>query len=82
MSYLDIFMNLGIRYQLVIAGLILIILGSIISSRGGRGGSGKACAWCGREIQGKAEKCSLCNDKFCSQKCMIEHRNAMHDPEY
>ena len=82
MSYLDIFMNLGIMYQLAITGLILLVAGSIISSRGRKGGSGKACAWCGREIQGKAEKCSSCNDKFCSQKCMIEHRNAMHDPEY
>ena len=81
MSYLDIFLNLGIRYQLAIVGIILIIAGSIMSSIG-KGGKGKACAWCGREIQGKAVKCSLCNDKFCSQKCMIEHKNAMHAPGY
>ena len=82
MSYLDIFLSLGLRYQLAIAGILILIAGIIISSRGGKGGTGKACAWCGREIQGKAEKCSLCNDKFCSQKCMIEHRNAMHAPGY
>ena len=82
MSYLDIFMNLGIRYQLAIVGIILLIVGSIMSSMGGKGGKGKACAWCGREIQGKEVKCSMCKDKFCSQKCMIEHRNAMHAPGY
>ena len=85
MSYLDIFMSLGTRYQLIIVGIILIIGGSILQSLGGKGGGGrkgKACTWCGREIQGKAEKCGLCNDKFCSQKCMIEHRNAMHAPGY
>ncbi len=80
MSYIDIFMSLGIRYQLAIVGIILIVAGSILSSMGSKGGKGKACAWCGREIQGKAVKCSLCNDKFCSQKCMIEHKNSMHAP--
>ena len=75
MSYLDIFMNLGLRYQLIFTVIILLILGSIISSRSG---SVNACAWCGRAIQGKAEKCSLCDDKFCSQKCVNEHIDAKH----
>jgi len=82
MSYLDIFMGLSLQYKLAIAGIVLIIVGSILSSAGGKTSKGKACAWCGREIQGKAVKCSLCNDKFCSQKCMIEHKNAMHRPGY
>ncbi len=83
MSYLDNFLDLSLQYQLAIAGIALIIIGSIMSNISGKkGGKGKACAWCGREIQGKAVKCSLCNDKFCSQKCMIEHKNAIHAPRY
>ena len=75
MSYLDIFMNLGLRYQSAFTVIILLILGSIISYRSR---SVKACAWCGRAIQGKAEKCSHCEDKFCSQKCVNEHIDAKH----
>ncbi|MCB2171255.1 hypothetical protein KQH65_00795 [archaeon] len=83
MSYLDIFLGLSLRYKLAIVGIALIIIGSIMESIGkNSGGKGKACAWCGREIQGKEVKCSMCKDKFCSQKCMIEHKNAMHAPRY
>ncbi|RLI03428.1 hypothetical protein DRO31_01785 [Candidatus Bathyarchaeota archaeon] len=83
MSYLNIFLELSLRYKLAIVGIALIIIGSIMASIGkNRGGKGKACAWCGREIQGKEVKCSMCKDKFCSQKCMIEHKNAMHAPRY
>ena len=83
MSYLNIFLELSLRYKLAIVGIALIIIGSIMASIGkNRRGKGKACAWCGREIQGKEVKCSMCKDKFCSQKCMIEHKNAMHAPRY
>jgi hypothetical protein len=82
MSYLDIFLGLSLRYKLAIVGIALIIIGSIMESIGKNQSKGKACAWCGREIQGKPVKCSMCKDKFCSQKCMIEHKNAMHAPGY
>ena len=85
MSYLDIFLGLSLRYKLAIVGIALIIIGSIMESIGKNqsgGRKGKACAWCGREIVGKEVKCSMCKDKFCSQKCMLEHKNAMHAPRY
>ncbi len=85
MSLLDQFLALGLRTQLLIAGATLFIVGMILESvgkatSGGVGKRGKACAWCGQEIVGKEQKCSLCRDKFCSQKCVMEHKQAMHAP--
>lgn len=91
MSIVNQFLALGLQTKLLIAGAGLFIIGSILqaigdaTSGGGDGGGGgkrgKACAWCGQEIQGKEQKCSLCRDKFCSQKCVLEHKQAMHAPK-
>ena len=84
MSIIDQFWTLGTQTQLIIAGVALIIIGSIFQAIGGktdgRGKRGKACAWCGQEIMGKEQKCSLCKDKFCSQKCVMEHKQNIHAP--
>lgn len=85
MSIVNQFLALGLQTKLLIAGVALIIIGVILESvgkatSGGGGKRGKACAWCGQEIMGKEQKCSLCRDKFCSQKCVMEHKQAMHAP--
>ena len=88
MSIVNQFLALGLQTKLFIAGVALIIIGSILqaigdATSGGKGGGGKrgkACAWCGQEIMGKEQKCSLCRDKFCSQKCVLEHKQSMHAP--
>lgn len=71
--------------KLIVGGVALIIIGSILQAIGGKadggGKRGKTCAWCGQEIMGKEQKCSLCRDKFCSQKCVIEHKQSMHAPK-
>ena len=85
MSIIDQFWLLPTQMKLIVGGVALIIIGSILQAIGGKadggGKRGKTCAWCGQEIMGKEQKCSLCRDKFCSQKCVIEHKQSMHAPK-